>query len=170
MGFDQLYQSPEDKTLIEASEQKVLKPIYFLPFDVQLQNTFCIEIIARRFPVDIETMPHVEVSLEEAQVDSQSSRAQVTLHVQTVSDNNSPPFDISFKLLGTFIYSENYQEEEVRLFLEQGSLSILLPFARELLLSICNRLQVPSMVLTMVQLAPHPSIGKSSREENLYNK
>jgi preprotein translocase subunit SecB len=69
-----------------------------------------------------------------------------------------------------FTYSETYQEEEVRLFLEQGSLSILLPFARELLFSICARLQVPPMMLTMVQLAPHPSIHKPSHEEDLSNK
>jgi preprotein translocase subunit SecB len=171
MDFDQPYQPiEEERTLVQQNESKVLKPIYFLPFDVQLQNTFCIEIIAKRFPVDIENMPHIQVNLEEAQVDPQSSRAQVTLHFQTVSDNNLPPFDISFKLLGMFTYSENYQEEEVRLFLEQGSLSILLPFARELLLSICVRLQIPPMMLTMVQLAPHPSIYKSSQEEDLNNK
>jgi preprotein translocase subunit SecB len=171
MAFDQPYpREEEERALVEGNEPKILKPIYFLPFDVQLQNSFCIEIIAKRFPVDIEIMPHVQVALEDAQVDVQTSRAQVTLHVKTVSDDNPPPFDISFKLLGMFTYSETYQEEEVRLFLEQGSLSILLPFARELLFSICARLQVPPMMLTMVQLAPHPSIHKPSHEEDLSNK
>ncbi|HLJ33190.1 MAG TPA: protein-export chaperone SecB, partial [Ktedonobacteraceae bacterium] len=164
-------QRPEEGwALVEENEPKVLKPVYFLPFDVQLQNTFCIEIMARRFPVDIENVPHVQVNLEEAQVDIQASRAQVTLHVRTVSNDNPPPFDISFKLLGIFNYSEHYRENEVRVFLEQGSLSILLPFARELLFSICARLQVPPMMLTMVQLVPHPSIHKSSHEENLNNE
>jgi len=171
MGSDQSDQHPEEeRALVKEDEPQAQKPIYFLPFDVQLQNTFCIEILARRYPVDIATMPHVHVSLEEAQVDLQSSQAQVTLHIQTVSDDYPPPFDISFKLLGLFSYSENYHEEEVRLFLEQGSLSILLPFARELLFSICARLQVPPMILTLVQLAPHPSIYKSSYEEDLNNK
>lgn len=171
MSVEQSHQNSDEAwTLVEGSEQKALKPVYFLPFDVQLQNTFCIEIIAKRFPVDVETMPHAQVSLEEAQVDAQGSRAQVTLYMHTVSDTDPPPFNISFKLLGLFTYSENYEEEEVRLFLEQGSLSILLPFARELLFSICTRLQVPLMMLTMVQLAPHPSIRKSSREEAPHNE
>lgn len=171
METGQPYQRPEDEwTLVEENEPKVLKPVYFLPFDVQLQNTFCIEIMARRFPVNIEKVPHVQVNLEEAQVDIQELQSQVTLHVRTISDDNPPPFDISFKLLGVFTYSENYREDEVRVFLEQGSLSILLPFARELLFSICARLQVPPMMLTMVQLAPHPSIHKSSHEGDLTNE
>lgn len=171
MELNQPDQPPEEeKELVKEAASKALRPIYFLPFDVQLQNTFCIEIAARRFPIDIELMPHVQVSLEEAQVDIQSSRAQITLYIRTISDKQPPPFYISFKLLGAFTYSENYREDEVRLFLEQGSLSILLPFARELLLSICNRLQVPPMLLTIVQLTPHPSIHRYSHEENLHNE
>jgi len=171
MGSDQPgKRSEEERALVQENESKALRPIYLLPYDVQLQNTFCIEILAKRFPVEIVSLPHIQVNLEETQVDSQSSQAQVILHVQTVSDNNLPPFNISFKLLGLFTYSEKYQEEEVRLFLEQGSLSILLPFARELLFSICARLQVPSMMLTMVQIAPHPSIYKSTHKEDLNNE
>lgn len=171
MELDQPHQFPkEERAMVESNTLEVQKPIYFLPFDVQLQNTFCIEIIAKRFPIEVGTLPHVQVGLEEPQVDTQGLQAQIILHVQTVPDNDSPPFAISFKLLGSFTYSKNYQEEEVRLFLEQGSVSILLPFARELLYSICARLQVPPMMLTMVQLAPHPSMYQSSHEENLNNK
>lgn len=166
MGSDQPEQPlEEEKGVVRGNEPQALSPLYFLPFDIQLQNTFCIEISAKRFPVEVVSMPHVQVSLEEAQIDPRSSRAQITFHVQTVSDDNPAPFTISFKILGLFTYSENYLEEQVRLFLEQGSLSILLPFARELLLSICARLQVPAMMLTMVQLAPHPSLRKFTHEE-----
>lgn len=60
METGQPCQRPEDEwALVEENELKILKPVYFLPFDVQLQNTFCIEIMARRFPVDIENIPHV---------------------------------------------------------------------------------------------------------------
>lgn len=156
----------EEQGLVKEDETNLLKPVYFLPFDVQLQNTFCIEIFAKRQPLEIETMPHAQVELEEAQVDIETSRAQIILHVRTVSNQSPSPFDISFKLLGTFTYAETYQEENVRLFLEQGSLSILLPFAREILFNICMRLQVPPMMLTMVQLAPHPSMQPPTEEHN----
>jgi preprotein translocase subunit SecB len=152
----------------EEDQQKVLKPIYLLPFDVQLENTFCIEIVARRFP-EIGSMPHINVSLENAQVDRGSSKAQVVLNFQTISnhDNDEPvPFEISFKIIGIFTYTQNYTEKEVLTFLEQGSLSILLPFARELLINTCTRLQVPPMMLTMVQLAPPPSLDNQSGDVN----
>jgi len=42
----------------------------------------------------------------------------------------------------------------VQNFLQQGSLSVMLPSARELLLSLCTRLQVPMVVLPLVQLGP----------------
>lgn len=162
---------PEEKQgLVSKSESQALKPVFFLPFDVQLQNVFCREIIAKRFPIDIEHMPRIQANLEDAEVDSEHHLAQVTLHIQTVTDNDPPPFDISFKFLGLFTYTENYSEAEVRLFLAQGSLSILLPFARELLLSTCARLQVPPMMLTMVKLAPHPSLDTSSHKQNLQNE
>jgi len=37
--LDQPYQHPEEEImLVEENEPKVIKPIYFLPYDVQLQN------------------------------------------------------------------------------------------------------------------------------------
>ncbi len=147
-------------SLGEEDQQKVLKPIYFLPFDVQLQNTFCIEVIARRFPVEKGILPRVNVHLESVQVDENTLQAHVVFHVHTVhesDDNEQKPFEISFKIVGIFTYTETYEKKDLLVFLEQGSLSILLPFARELLLNICTRLQIPPMMLMMVQLAPHPS-------------
>lgn len=41
------------QNLIREGKQKIQKPIYFLPYDVQLQNTFCTEIIAKRNPEEI---------------------------------------------------------------------------------------------------------------------
>jgi len=171
MESDQAHRPPEEEQVsLEKHESQTLSPVLFLPYDVQLQNTFCIEIIAKRFPMDIVNMPRVQINLEDVEIDTHNSRAQVTVHIWTVFDENTPSFDISFKLLGLFSYTESYSEEEVHVFLEQGSLSILLPFARELLLSICNRLQVPPMMLTMVKLAPHPSLKKPSHQENFDNQ
>lgn len=170
MAYEDSRHLEEKSALVGHNESQALKPVYFLPFDVQLQNTFCREIVARRFPVDIERMPLVQANLEDAEVDNEQHLAQVTLHIQTVTDTEFPPFDISFKILGMFSYTEDYSEAEVRLFLEQGSLSILLPFARELLLNTCSRLQVPPMMLTMVKLAPHPSLNISSHQQNLQNE
>lgn len=170
MAHEDSHHLEEKSALIGHNESQALKPVNFLPFDVQLQNTFCREIVARRFPVDIEHMPHVQANLEEAEVDSEQHLAQITLHIQTVNNTDFPPFDISFKLLGIFSYTENYSEAEVRLFLEQGSLSILLPFARELLLSTCARLQVPPMMLTMVKLAPLPFLNISSHQQNIQDE
>ncbi len=167
MQSDQSLQSAQEE---QSHESQVLSSALFLPYDVQLQNTFCIEIIAKRFPVDIANMPRVQINLENVEIDVQNSRAQVTLHIWTVFDENTPSFDISFKLLGLFSYTESYSEDEVHVFLEQGSLSILLPFARELLLNICNRLQVPPIMLTLVRLSPHPSLKKSSHQENFDNQ
>jgi len=171
MESDQSLQPSEEEQMpMELHEAQELVPALFLPYGVQLQNTFCIEIIAKRFPVEIVNIPRVQINLEDTQVDIENLRAQITLHIWTVFDEDAPSFDIAFKLVGLFSYTESYSEGEVRLFLEQGSLSILLPFARELLLSICNRLQVPPMMLTMVKLAPHPSLNKFSHQENFDNQ
>ena len=168
MQPDQSSQRPEEeKTGIEASAQHLPQPIYFLPFNVQLQNAFFIEISAKRFPVNVESTPVARLGLENAQIDAENLLAQVTLYVQVAFEEEPHPFDISFKLLGQFSYTQGYKAEYVRMFLEQGSLSILLPFARELLASLCTRLQVPPIMLAMVQLAPHPSMDKSSNEEAL---
>jgi preprotein translocase subunit SecB len=165
MEFDQNEQDIEnEQSLTREGEQRIQKPVYFLPYDVQLQNTFCTEIIAKRNPEGKGLLPRIQVNIEEAQVSIQDLKAQVILHVQTApanADDGQTPFEISFKILGKFTYKVNYSEDDVNLFLEQGSLSILLPFARELLLSICTRLQAPPMMLTMVQLAPHPSLHKN---------
>jgi len=170
MDSDQSNQGPEEeRALVQENEQKTKRPLYFLPHEVQLLNTFCIEIIAKRYPVEIVSLPAVNVNLEEVQVDPEHLQAQVIVHVQTIYDNIQSSFDISFKIVGIFAYSENYKEEQARSFLEQGSLSILLPFARELLFNICARLQVPPMMLTMVQLAPHPPAYKATEEDQNQN-
>ena len=80
--------------------------------------------------------------------------------------NEPRPFEISFKLLGIFTYGLEYNLETLNLFLTQGSLSIMLPFARELLTSICTRLQVPPMLLPLIQLTPHPTMNNAEEAHN----
>jgi hypothetical protein len=158
----------------EASSPSDVQPLPLLPFAVQLQNIFPIEIVARRFPVD-QAVDQASVVLANAStqlnlgglgIDIETSQAQVQLDVSVNFPQEPRLFEISFKLLGIFSYAQDYAPEMVQYFLQQGSLSVMLPSARELLLSLCTRLQVPMVVLPLVQLGPpttfDPQIGNTS--------
>jgi len=135
--------------------------IYILPFDVQLQNIFAIEVAAKRFPVEFSQShlsPNVELSLSEVQVSKENLQAQVVLNVNVGFIDEPRLFEISFKLLGAFTYKQDYSTETVHMFLEQGSLSVMLPFARELLVSLCTRLQIPPLLLPLIRLALPPVV------------
>lgn len=139
------------------------RSISILPFDVQLQNIFAIEVVAKRFPIEIystQSSPNVELNLSEVQVNKDNLSAQVVLNVEIKFVDEPRPFEISFRLLGTFIYKPEYSVETLQMFLEQGSLSVMLPFARELLASLCIRLQAPPLLLPLIQLAPPPAAEK----------
>lgn len=141
----------------EKNTEVNAQPIHFLPYGVQLQNISTIEISAKKFSsVDITGIQNAQLSidLEEVQVDEESLQAQVVLHIQIDFTEEPRPYEISFKLLGYFTYIREYSMEIIRAFLQQGCLSVMLPFARELLLSLCTRLQVPALLLPMVQTAP----------------
>jgi preprotein translocase subunit SecB len=137
------------------------KPLPFLPFAVQLQNVFTTEILARRFPVNMSTFnladTQVGLSLEGIDVNEELLQAQVILSMQLFHSGEPHVFEMAFKLVGLFTYSQEYRPELVRDFLEQGSLSILLPFARELVLSLSTRLQLPPILLPLVQVEPPPT-------------
>ena len=135
------------------------RALYFLPFDVQLQNIFTIEIVAKRFPVDFPSFPispNVGLNVSEIHVDEEKLQAQVILDMHVEFAEEPRPFEISFRLLGSFTYTKEYNTEALHLFLNQGSLSIILPFARELLTSLCIRLQIPPLLLPLIQLTPPP--------------
>jgi preprotein translocase subunit SecB len=153
-------QHPEDENkVVGGSTDQGGQPLYYLPFAVQLQNIFAIEIVARRFPVSLDGTSSAQLSLNlgDVQIDDENLLAQAILSVQVDFNNEPRPFEVSFKLLGHFVYTREYKAEMVHQFLEQGSLSVMLPFARELLISLCSRLQVPPIMLQMVQLAPPPN-------------
>ncbi|MGH2493372.1 MAG: hypothetical protein ACRDIV_01580 [Ktedonobacteraceae bacterium] len=160
-------QGIEGITSSEQSVQPGIQP-YALPFfAVQLQNVVPIDILARRFPGDKNSItlspdtqispPAVHINLEEPVLKSEFRQAQVLMNLQVLSTDIPPLFEISLKLAGGFTYNANYGEEQVIQFLRSGSLSVMLPFARELLLSICNRLQMPMIALPLILLAPPPT-------------
>lgn len=154
----------------EKNTEVNAQPIHFLPYGVQLQNISAIEISAKKFRADVAKSQNAQLSidLEEVEIDEESLQAQVVLHLQIDFTEEPRPYEISFKLLGHFTYIREYSVEIIQAFLQQGSLSVMLPFARELLLSLCTRLQVPALLLPMVQIAPPaftvPDTEKASHE------
>jgi preprotein translocase subunit SecB len=151
--------SVDEKMVAEEKVEQAQHTLPLVPSPVQLQNIFAIEIIAKRFPVIVpgDINAQINLNLEAWQVFQESSQAQVILNVQVGFENEPRPFEISFKLVGIFAYPPEYSVELVRQFLELGSLSILLPFARELLVSLCTRLQVPPVFMQMIQVIPPPA-------------
>lgn len=153
----------------EASSQGVVE-LPLLPFAIQLQNIFPVKILAERYPMDnltditsfVSTV-HTKVNLSEFEVDTDTTQAKICLEVRVNFQQEPRLFDIYFKLLGVFNYAQDYQPELVQHFLQQGSLSVMLPSARELLLSLCTRLQVPIVVLPLIQLSPAPAAENSSQ-------
>jgi len=151
--------SVDEKMVAEEKVEQAQLPLPLVPAPVQLQNIFALEIIAKRFPVIIPSVINTQsnLNLEDIQVLQETLQAQVILNVQVEFKEEPRPFEISFKLAGIFTYPLEHNVELVRKFLEQGSLSILLPFARELLVSLCTRLQVPPLFLQMIQVTPPPA-------------
>lgn len=168
MSFD--YSRKKGAEGIAPSEESTLssiQPLALPLFAVQLQNIVPIEIVARRFPGNENSValstdtqinpPAVQLNLEEPLLISETHQAQLHFNVQVLSKDIPPLFEISLKLAGLFTYDANYDQEQVRQFLRLGSLSVILPFARELLLSMCTRLQIPLIALPLIQLAPPPT-------------
>jgi preprotein translocase subunit SecB len=141
-------------------------PIALPLFAVQLQNIIPLEVVARRFPSVISgvptslsgqgSQPQVQLNIEEPSIEAEKLQAQVAMDVHVSSTDLSFSFEISLKLLGFFTFAADYDVEFVRTFLRQGTLSVMLPVARDLLMNLCAQLQVPLIVLPLVQLAPPP--------------
>src|SRR5437763_13045596 len=125
-------QATSERTPTDAESDSEMQTLYFLPFAVQLKNIFPVEINARRFPVEIVHAPTVQLSTSDIQIDEENHRAQSILELKVHYSSETRPYEISCKMVGEFIYTENYEAEKVYQFLEQGSLSVMLPFAREL--------------------------------------
>ena len=142
------------RRVADSVPERMKEPMPFLPSEVQLQNVFAIDITARRFPVETTHTPIAHLSMEDIEVDEQSPHANAVLQVALEFVDEPIPFELSFRLLGQFTYQPEYEVEKVQTFLERGSLSVMLPFAREMLFSLCTRLQIPPIMLSMIKLAP----------------
>ncbi len=147
----------------ESANTPGSQPIALPLFAVQPQNIIPVEIIAKRFLATTTDFavsspeqfnpPNVQLAIEEPIIQTESQQAQVLMNVQVISTDEPFRFEISLKLLGLFTYTQDYDVERVRTFLQQGTLSVMLPVARELLMSLSSRLQIPSIVLPLIQLA-----------------
>lgn len=156
-----LSQAPEDENSATGNW-----PIALPLFAVQLRNIIPLDITARRFPSatpdapvsppDQGSPPNVQLNIEEPVIETEKLQAQVVMNVQVLSTGQPYAFEISLKLLGSFTYAPEYDVERVRTFLRQGTLSVMLPVARDLLMNLSAHLQVPLIVLPLVQLAPPP--------------
>ena len=154
----------EESTTQETSSLPGIKPILLPLFAVQLQNILPIEIVAKRFPENAAIIPaaqtnppNAQLNIGEPAIDIETRQAQVIMEIKVEPVDEPRLYEISLKLVGLFTYSSEYSPEAVRQFLQQGSLSVMLPSARELLLSLSTRLQIPLIVLPLVQLAPPPT-------------
>jgi preprotein translocase subunit SecB len=144
-------------------------------FGVQPQNIIPVEIIAKRFFTTMTdsavplpepfTPPSIQLALEEPTIQSEGQQAKVFMNVQVLSTTEPFRYEISLKLLGLFAFMQEYDVEFVRGFLQQGALSVMLPVARELLMSLSSRLQIPLIMLPLIQLAP-PTTAEARPEDS----
>jgi preprotein translocase subunit SecB len=153
-----MFSDQQDAHIAEETSSPSVQQIHILPFAVQLQNIFPVELVAKRFPVDVPNMIvpnfNTQVNLSDLSINPEALVAQIHLEVRVSFPSEPRMFEIYFKLVGIFTYTKEYSPEMVQYFLQQGSLSVMLPSARELLLSLCTRLQIPMVVLPLVQLSP----------------
>ena len=149
----------EDENKVQVSD--LSKGLLPPRFDIQLVDALPVEIVARRFPVAASEGrnwdPAVNFSLENRQVNEETHLAEVILTVKVNFPTDPQLFEISFGILGIFAYAPTCSSETVYSYLEQGPLSILLPFARELLASLCMRIRVPLLYIPMYPIASSES-------------
>lgn len=136
-------------------------PFSLPPFAIQLLNVVPIEIVARRFPVESSDISiNINLNLVEISIDSDSFRAQVILEIKLEPSHEPRLFEIFSRIVGLFSYSPEYESNKVQELLQQGSLNVLLPFVRELVVSLSTRLQIPPIMLSLVQFASPPDTTK----------
>jgi len=151
----------QNKSDIDGPISSGVPPFSLQPFAIQLLNVVPIEIVARRFPVESsDTTININLNVVGISIDSDSLQAQVILEIKLEPAQEPRLFEIFSRIVGLFSYSPEYEPNAVQEFLQQGSLSVLLPFVRELVLNLSTRLQIPPIMLSLVQLAPPPEIAK----------
>jgi preprotein translocase subunit SecB len=145
----------------DAPKHKALSP---LPFAIQLQNIVPIDIIAKRFPVDLPgEMPiNIHTNVNGSAIDPKQKQAQVIIETKVEPDVTPHPFEIEVRVIGLFTYSDEYSTDDTLHYIESGSLSIILPFIRELIHQLSIRLQIPPILLPLVAVAHSIDTGRSS--------
>src|SRR5436305_12842178 len=91
-------QATSETTPTDAESDSEMQRLYFLPFAIQLQNIFLVEINARRFPLKIAHAPTVQLSTTEIQLDTEHLQAQAILELSAGFSAEHQPFEISSKL------------------------------------------------------------------------
>ena len=129
-------------------------PISLVPFAVQLQNVVPVDIVARRFPVDFPSGMSVNfhTNIVGLAVDTEQRQAQVIMEMKVEPVVTPAPFEIFVRMVGLFTYSDEYSADEAQKYLQSGSLSVMLPFLRELVLQLSTRLQIPPIMLPIIKL------------------
>lgn len=138
-------------------------PISLIPFGIQLQNVLPIEMVAKRFPVDFvpETALNSDVNLINVSIDSDSQLAQVIIETKVEPIVEPKPFEIGLKIVGIFTFPQKYSFSDVQEYLQSGSIGALFPFIRECIWHLSVRLQIPPIMLPVIQLAAPKSTEES---------
>ena len=111
-----------------------------LPFAVQLQNIFPVDMVAKRYPMDdvaditsVVSTVHTQINLSGFEINRETSQAQICLEVHVNFQQEPRLFDIYFKLVGTCSCAQDCQPEMVQHFLQQEeNYSVMLPSARRI--------------------------------------
>lgn len=148
----------------EDADTTQCKPLSPLPFAVQLQNIVPIDIIAKRFPIDLPGgMPvNIHTNINGSAIDSEHRQAQVIIETKVEPDATPRPFEIVVRVVGLFTYLDEYSRDDVQRYIESGSLSVMLPFIRELIHELSIRLQIPPILLPLVAIANPRDTERSS--------
>jgi preprotein translocase subunit SecB len=165
----------ENKPVSDEPVSSGTQPISLQPFAIQLQDVFAIEIIAKRFPVDnsSDTQINTNINIVGLNIDPASFQAQVIIEVKLEPLQEPHLFEIFLRMVGLFSYAAEYDQNLVQQFLQQGSLSVMLPFVRELIFSLSTRIQIPPIMLSLIQLAPSAELikrndtGEVTQKENI---
>lgn len=134
-------------------------PIALIPHVVQLQNVVPIDIIAKRFPVEINPTARMDsgINITGLSIDSEHRQAQVIIETNVAPVSEPKFFEIKLQVVGLFTYAQGYEPNEIQQFLQSGSISALMPFIREFIFHLSARLQIPLIMLPLIQLAETPN-------------
>lgn len=165
----------ENESVSDEPVSSGTQPISLQPFAIQLQDVVAIEIAAKRFPIEnsSDTQINTNISIVGVNIDPASLQAQVIIEIKLEPLQEPHLFELFLRMVGLFSYASEYDPNIVQQFLQQGSLSVMLPFVRELIFSLSMRLQIPPIMLSLIQLTPPPEVthrnntNEVAQEENI---